>query len=401
MAGEEAPPAHPHAHTLARPQPVDPERFQAAQRCTWISVAVNSVLTVMQVVVGYAAHSQSLMADGLHSLSDLFADFMVLYANRKGSHPADTDHPYGHGRIETAASLVLGLGMAATGIGLLFVAGSRLQSVDELAPVAPLALWTALATLAAKEGLFRYMLGVAERLRSPLLVANAWHARSDAASSLVVAVGISGSLLGYRIFDPMAAALVGFMIVRMGVKFAWEALQELIDTSLGKEEVAAIRATLRATPGVLGLHELRTRRMAHQALVDAHVLVDARISVSEGHRIGETARLRVLSAHPEVLDVLVHVDAEEDQLPAEGDTELPDRDVLMAHLRGLIGEGVPQLEKTLLHYLGNRVEAEVFLSQTICFDADHIARLERHIADRLLNDPYFSAVSINCRIAPV
>jgi len=395
MVGEED-----HSQVLSRPEPIDPERFQAAQRCTWISVAVNSVLTVMQIAVGFLAHSQSLMADGLHSLSDLLADFMVLYANRKGSHPADSDHPYGHGRIETAASLVLGLGLAATGIGLLVVAGARVQSVEDLPPVAPLALWTALATLAAKEGLFRYMLGVAERLRSPMLVANAWHARSDAASSLVVAVGISGSLLGYRIFDPMAAALVGFMIVRMGVKFAWEALQELIDTSLDEAEVAAIRATLEATPGVLDLHELRTRRMAHQALVDAHVLVDARISVSEGHRIGETARLRVLHAHPEVLDVLVHVDAEEDQLPVAADAELPDRDVLMAHLRKLIGESVPEFEKTLLHYLGNRVEAELFLPPSICFDGDHVARLERRIADRLPGDAYFSAVSINCRVAP-
>ncbi len=391
MAGEEA---------LTRPEPMDPARFRAAQRCTWISVAVNSMLTVMQVVVGYVAHSQSLMADGLHSLSDLLADFMVLYANRKGSHPADSDHPYGHGRIETAASLVLGVGLAATGIGLLIVAGSRLQNIEDLPPVASLALWTALVSLAAKEGLFRYMLGVAERLRSPMLVANAWHARSDAASSLVVAVGIGGSLLGYRFFDPLAAALVGFMIVRMGLKFAWDALQELIDTSLDESEVAAIRATLLATQGVLGLHELRTRRMAHQALVDAHVLVDARISVSEGHRIGESARLRVLHTHPEVLDVLVHVDAEEDQTPAGEETVLPDRDVLMAHLRALIGETVPEFEKTLLHYLGNRVEAELFLPQAICFDADHVARLERRIADRLSGDPYFSAVSINCRIAP-
>ena len=390
----------PGEESLTRPEPMDPARFQAAQRCTWTSVAVNAALTVMQVAVGFIAHSQSLMADGFHSLSDLLADFMVLYANRKGSDPPDPDHPYGHGRIETAASLVLGVGLAATGIGLLIAAGSRLQSVEDLPPVAPLALWTALATLAAKEGLFRYMLRVAERLRSPMLVANAWHARSDAASSLVVAVGIGGSLAGYRFFDPLAAALVGFMIVRMGFMFAWEALQELVDTSLDEKEVTKIRDTLLATPGVLGLHELRTRRMAHRALVDAHVLVDARISVSEGHRLGESARRRVLRDHPEVLDVLVHVDAEEDQMLATDVTNLPEREALLSQLRGLLGENVPGFEKTLLHYLGNRIEAEIFLPQEVCFDAERIASLERKIAERLTQDSLFSAISINCRIAP-
>lgn len=380
--------------------PVDPQRYRQAQRSTWISVAVNCVLTLMQVVIGTIAHSQSLVADGLHSLSDLLADFLVLYANRKGSHPADREHPYGHGRIETAASLILGVGLAATGIGLLVAAGSRLQSATSLPPVAPLALWTALATLAAKEGLFRYMLRVAERLRSPMLVANAWHARSDAASSLVVAAGIGGSLAGYRFFDPLAAALVGFMIARIGFKFGYEALQELVDTGLDEDDVARIRSTLRETPGVLGLHDLRTRRMAHQALVDAHVLVDARISVSEGHRIAEDARQRVLQAHPEVLNVLVHVDAEEDQFQMGRSAVFPPRAELLRHLRDVLGEELPEFEKTVLHYLGNRVEAEIFLPAAVCFDPPRVAELEQRIAAALSGDPYFRAISLSCRIAP-
>jgi len=390
-----------------RPELIDPARFKAAQRSTLVSVVVNFVLTIVQVVVGLIAHSQSLVADGLHSLSDLLADFMVLYANRKSSHPPDLEHPYGHGRIETAASLILGVTLAVTGAGLIILAGSRLQNVDDLPPVAPLALWAALITLAAKEGLFRYMLRVAERLRSPMLVANAWHARSDAASSLVVAVGIGGSLLGYPFFDPLAASLVGFMVARMGFKFAWEALQELVDTSLDEKEVAQIRATLLATPGVLDLHELRTRRMAHQALVDAHVLVDSRISVSEGHRIAETARTRVLNAHSAVLDVLVHVDAEDDDLPTNNVLDSPDRDVLLAHLQQLLalelGENPPLIEKTLLHYLGGGVEAEIFFSAPFCTDSAQIARLrdlESRLADRLPNDPFFRAILIHCRIAP-
>ncbi|MCX7171381.1 MAG: cation-efflux pump, partial [Proteobacteria bacterium] len=214
--------------------------------------------------------------------------------------------------------------------------------------------------------------------------------------------GLSGSLLGYRFLEPVAAINVGFMILRMGLKFTYEATRELVDTALSDEEVERIRTTLRNTSGVLGLHELRTRRMAHQVLADAHIQVDARISVSEGHRIAEMARKRVLAMHPEVLDVLVHVDAEEDTVPVlrGTDGELPERELLLEHLRSLLGVELPQLEKALLHYLGDRVEAEIFLPQEICFDPAQVLRMEQRLAEHLAGDPYFSAVSLNCRIAP-
>ncbi|MBP9713311.1 MAG: cation transporter [Sterolibacterium sp.] len=391
-------------HLLAEPDERDPIRFREAQKVTWVSIVVNLLLTLAQISIGLLTHAQSLVADGFHSLSDLVADFMVLFASFHSRHPADKSHPYGHHRIETAASLALGLLLAGTGAAILWSAAVRLQDVEQLPHVKPLALWAALGTLAAKEGLFRYMLAVAERLRSPMLVANAWHARSDAASSLVVAVGLAGSLAGYHFLDPVAAILVGFLILRMGARFTLEAMRELIDTALSDEEVERIRVTLRTTAGVIGLHELRTRRMAHQVLADAHIQVDARISVSEGHRIAEMARRRVLAAHPEVLDVLVHVDAEEDLAPSVAAVaiELPERSVLLAHLRQLLGEdeaGLP-MEKTLLHYLNQRVEAEIFVSRTLCDDPQRLAMLEQHLATRLVNDPYFSTVSLNCRIAP-
>jgi cation diffusion facilitator family transporter len=386
--------------SLLRAEPVDPQRYREASRATWISAALNLALTVAQLIVGWAAHSQSLIAHGLHSFSDLLSDFLVLYANRKGSHPADREHPYGHARVETAATLILGASLAAIGFGILWEATLRLQSVAELPPVELLALWVAIFTAASKEVLFRYLLRVAERLRSPMLAANAWHTRADAASALVVVVGIAGALMGWKFLDLLAAAIMGFMILRMGLKLAWESLQELIDTGLDKNKVEAIRRTLLDTPGVLGLHELRTRRMAHQALVDAHVLVDPRISVSEGHRLGEQARQRVLDAHPEVADVLVHIDAEEDQALMSSSADLPDRDALMAHLQGLLGEEAAGIEKTVLHYLGNRVEAEVFLPLETCLDLARMNRLEQRIAGRLSGDPVFRAISLNCRIAP-
>lgn len=289
-----------------------PERLAAAQRATWASVAVNLVLTVVQLIVGWIAHSQSLIAHGLHSFSDLLSDFLVLWANHQGAHPADAAHPYGHARIETAATLVLGISLTLVGGGILLAAGQQIQSMAEVPPVEPMALWIALLTLAAKEGLFHYLKAVAQRLHSAVMMANAWHTRADAASALVVAIGIGGSLMGWRFLDLLAAVLVGFMILKMGLEFAWEALQELVDTGLSAEEVSAIATTLSETPGVMSLHELRTRRMAHRVLVDVHLQVDGDITVREGHEIGEDARRRVLAKHPRVLDVLIHLDAEDD-----------------------------------------------------------------------------------------
>lgn len=384
---------------VSTPEPISDGRYQEGRRVTWVSVGVNLALTIAQLLVGTLAHAQSLVADGFHSLSDLVADFLVLVANFHSRHPADEEHPYGHQRIETAASFALGLLLVATGAGILWSAAGRIQHLDELPAPAPIALWTAFATLAAKEGLFRYMLHVGEKLRSPMLVANAWHARSDAASSLVVTAGLTGSLMGARFLDPIAAVIVGFMILRMGAVFSWDALRELMDEGLSAQEVDAIRHCVSQTPGVVGVHDLRTRRMAHKVLVDVHVQVDSHVSVSEGHWTAESVRRRVLAEFSEVLDLLVHVDPEDDMNGAASEP-LPDRQTLLGHLAELLGEPLPMAADTRLHYLGRRVEAEVFLPAGGIGDVDRSERLSRRIAERLPGDPYFRAVSLNYRIAP-
>jgi cation diffusion facilitator family transporter len=396
MSGEELP--------VSTRVPIDDGRYREGRSVTWVSVVVNMALTIAQIGIGLLAHAQSLVADGFHSLSDLVADLMVLVANYHSRHPADAGHPYGHHRVETVASFALGLLLVITGGGILWAAAGRIQHLEELPPVAPIALVTAVATLAAKEALFRYMLKIGERLRSPMLIANAWHARSDAASSLVVAAGIAGSLLGYRFLDPVAAVIVGFMILRMGVSFSWDALRELMDEGLSDQEVAAIGDTVRTTPGVIGLHELRTRRMAQKILIDAHIQVDAHVSVSEGHWIGEDVRRRVLAAHEDVIDLLVHVDPEDDfhVRPAGASSQpLPGREQLIRHLRTILGDSDSlAFEKVYLHYLGQRVEAEVFLSPVAASNSAAIERMKQRLAERLPGDPYFRSVEVSGMIAP-
>jgi cation diffusion facilitator family transporter len=354
----------PPSPSSSQPEKTAAERAHSIRNVTLVGVAINTVLTIGQIVIGLLANAFSLVADAMHTLSDLVADFMVLFAGRQGANPADLDHPYGHGRIETVATLVLGVSLVAVGIGFLWASGMRLQTMASQPPLHPVAFVMALISLAGKEFLFRYTLAGGRRLNAPMLEANAWHARSDAASSLVVAIGIGGSLAGYPFLEPLAAAVVGFLILRMGVIQSWNAVRELIDTGLPNEELIRLRQTINDTPGVTGLHDLRTRRMAHRVLCDAHVQVGSRVTVSEGHYISESVLLAVRRSHPEIGEVLVHVDTENDDMEdlfAERTERLPDRAAVLADLAALTGENLP-LQRLQLHYIKGRVEVEAYFS---------------------------------------
>jgi len=283
------------------------EKQSAAKKSTLVSVAVNLALTVSQVFAGLLSGSQGLIADGIHSLTDLIADFVVLFANHHSAKDADEDHHYGHQRYETAASLFLGISLLVVGLGMLWSAGHKIVNPITASQISILALYVALGSLVAKELLFRYMLAVAERVRSSMLVANAWHARSDAASSLVVSVGIVGALFGFPILDSVGALIVGLMIVRTGWSFSWDALNDLMDRAVSEEEHQHIEKIILSTHGVLGCHDLRTRKMGDMILVDVHIEVDANATVQVGHDIALAAANQVKAELP-VLNVMTHID---------------------------------------------------------------------------------------------
>jgi cation diffusion facilitator family transporter len=203
--------------------------------------------------------------------------------------------------------MVLGVLLIIVALGMLWAAFEKLKNPEDIPTVHGAALWVVGVALISKELLFRYMLKIAKRVKSSMLVANAWHARSDAASSLVVAVGIVGNLAGYPILDPIAALFVGLMIGKMGWSFGASAFHDLMDRSADEQEVAAISATLLETPGVLGVHDVRTRKMGDMILVDAHIEVDANLTVEVGHDIGLAARYAVMQRH-RVLNLLTHID---------------------------------------------------------------------------------------------
>ncbi|EOF4703080.1 MAG: cation diffusion facilitator family transporter [Klebsiella huaxiensis] len=283
------------------------QRSTVARKSTLISVVVNLFLSSFQVLAGIFSGSQGLIADGIHSFSDLIADFVVLLANKKSRKPSDSDHHYGHWRYENGASMVIGALLLLVGLGMLWSACNKLLHPESIQDVHIIALWVALAALVAKEVLFRYMLAVAKRIQSSMLIANAWHARSDAASSVVVAVGIIGNLAGFVWLDPVAALVVGVLVTRMGYSFAIDALHDLMDRAVDSDTEQQIQTTILATPGVIALHDLKTRRAGDLILVDVHVEVAGNLSVVEGHDIALSARTRVLKNH-NVLNMMVHID---------------------------------------------------------------------------------------------
>lgn len=340
------------------------------RRSVNVSMGLNIGLSVLQIIVGWFAHSHSLLVDGFHSFSDLLSDVLVLFVAKHSARAADDNHPYGHARLETLATLVLGVMLLVIGGGFLYSAAERAVSVETAPPVEMMALYVALLALVSKEWLFRYMLKIAKKANSAMLIANAWHSRSDAASSLVVAIGIGGSLLGFVYADLLAAAIVGALIVKMGWQFSRTALEELIDQGASAEQIEEIRHVIRETPGVMDLHDLRSRRMADRILVDAHVHVAPRISVSEGHRIAELVRQRVRMQCSQVLDVLVHIDPEDDRF---AHAALPEADLTRERLERWVqdaaeriwGHGARAPERVQLHYLNGRVEVEILLPPDI------------------------------------
>ena len=332
------------------------------RRATLLGALTNTLLALAQLVGGWISQSQALIADGAHTLSDLVSDFMVLFAARKANAAADARHPYGHGRIETLATVGVGLALAAVAIGIAMDAGRRLLTPEELLTPTPLALVLAVLAIVSKEALYHYTMRTARRVRSTLLEANAWHHRSDVVSSVVVLVGVGATLAGLRYMDAVAAVLVALLIGRMGAKMIWDSAHELIDTGVEPEEQRRLLDAARAIDGVIDAHALRTRRMGGILLADIHVIVPPRISVSEGHRISDAVAGALRRTSEDLTDVLVHVDPEDDQKGAPS-SHLPGRARLLARVLPLwqaAGLDV-RPEDVVIHYLDGRVELEVTL----------------------------------------
>ncbi len=354
-------------------------RYLEVRKVTLIGSVVDLLLGVVKILVGVLASSQALIADGMHSLSDLATDFLVLFAAKHAHREADTEHPYGHGRIETVATVVLGIALVIVAIGISVDAVLRLLEPGSLLHPGPMALVVALVSVASKEAIYQYTVKAARRLRSNMLHANAWHSRSDAISSIIVVFGVGGAMAGFPWLDAAGAIAVALMIAKIGWDLLWKSLMELIDTALEPEQVDKIRQTILDVNGVRACHMLRTRYSGSDSLVEVHILVDPSLSVSEGHQIGERVRERLLGEVEHVTDVTVHIDPEDDEL-ASPCHHLPLRDELLRRLyREWQPLGLePFIRKVVLHYLDGRVHMDVFVEGGVR-PADELAELSASI----------------------
>jgi cation diffusion facilitator family transporter len=337
------------------------KRYNKVRKVTLIGSVVDFLLGITKIFIGWVAHSQALIADGIHSLSDLATDFIVLYAAKHAHKEADEDHPYGHGRIETLATVGLGVTLVIIAGGIAYDAVMRLNDPDKLLQPGLLALVVAAVSVVAKEGIYHYTINVARSLRSDMLMANAWHSRSDAITSVVVVIGIAGAMFGYPYLDAVAAVAVSVMIAKIGVDLVRTSSKELIDTALEPQEIDTIRRYISSVSGVRAMHMLRSRKSAGDAFIDVHIQVDPRLSVSDGHQVGETVRRQLMDKMDIVSDVTVHIDPENDEsgFPCN---ELPSREKVLSDLKQQWSQFTEvMIENVTLHYLSGKIHVDLDL----------------------------------------
>ncbi len=363
-------------------------RYRVTRRVTLVGAVVDILLGIGKILTGVFANSQALIADGIHSLSDLGTDMIVILAARHASREADEDHPYGHGRIETAMTVGLGIVLILVAAGIGYQAVHDLLNRQYSHPTIA-ALYVAGFSIVAKEIIYHYTIYYARRIRSKMMEANAWHSRTDAISSLIVVIGIVGVMMGLEYLDSIAAIVVAAIIFKIGYTLSMKSVRELVDTGLDQDTVGRIRETILSVDGVEDLHYLRTRTMGSEALVDVHIQVGEELSVSEGHQISENVRYRLIQTIEEIGDVMVHIDPENDAEDMTGCCTLPSRKKLLAELGQewqTIVEST-EIKKITLHYLRGGIRIELLLSAGERTGSDEARELDRKIRKVVLKHP--------------
>lgn len=385
-------------HSAQHPEPVttaNKARYKDTQKVTIVGALVNVFLAVLKILAGWFGSSHALVADGIHSLSDLATDAVVLFAAKHGAEDADEEHPYGHARFETLATMVLAAVLIMVAMGIGYDAIRRLFDPVSLPTPGMLALVAAIISVLVKELLYHYTVAVAKKHRSNLLRANAWHHRSDAISSIVVVIGVVGSMAGLVYLDGIASVAVAFMVAKVGWDLGWNSVHELVDRGLEPEDVAAIRTKIMEVDGVKAMHDLRTRLMGGNAFVDVDVLVDSTLTVSEGHRISAEVLKRLNNEIDEVVDVTVHIDPEDDESgPASSDVPMRGEILKRMHPHWENITGAEKINGVSLHYFAGKVRIEVHVSLDHITGLDEARRFAQNMSETADGIEYVSEVQV-------
>lgn len=361
--------------------------LQGKKNITVIGGLVNLVLSIMKIGFGWLGQSHALIADGFHSLSDLLTDGLVYFAAHHSSQDADEEHPYGHARFETLATVILGAILIAVAGAIVWDAISRFFN-DQTLTYGWLIIGVAVVSIISKEAMYHLTMRTAIETKSDLLKANAWHHRSDAISSFIVLIGVGLEMAGYKYFDSIAALVVGLMVIKIGFDLVLDASKELVDTALEPDKVEHIKQVILSVDGVKALHFLRTRKMGESAWVDVHILVSPMITVSEGHLISETVRLSLIETVENIGEVMVHIDPEDDEVVSPS-LALPIRKDLLVKLdTAWANIAEKDLVKHInLHYLDGKVVVEIELPYATVSDIEELKKLAALFEAAILSLP--------------
>jgi cation diffusion facilitator family transporter len=289
---------------------------RAGRRVTWVGIGWNAVLVGAKLIAGLLGHSQAMVADAIHSVSDFLTDMVVLLGLRFGRQDADADHHFGHGRIETLASALVGVSLLLVAGFLVYQAAGQIHDRIHGLPVKSpnwLALVGALVSIAVKEGLYHYTVRVGRHIKSPVVTANAWHHRSDALSSAAALIGIGGAMIqpDWVVLDSLAAVVVALLVGRVGLRVLWSGLREMTDAAPSSEVVRGITVCAAEVDGVQHCHNVKVRTSGGQYHVHVHITVDRDLRVHQGHAIAEQVERCLLDAFDDMGEVIVHVDPSE------------------------------------------------------------------------------------------
>lgn len=285
---------------------------------TLIGSVVNIILTVFKILAGILGRSTAMIADGIHSLSDLLSDIVVIVFVKISAKGRDKDHDYGHGKFETFATLIISLMLIVVAVNLMSGGINKIRMIldgGEVSSPGMIALWAAVASIVLKEILYRYTIIQGRALNSPMMIANAWHHRSDALSSVGSLLGIAGAIfLGdkFVILDPITGCVISIFILVMAVKMSVPAIKELLDVSLPDDVEEKIEATAKSIKGVVDLHELKTRREGPGIIMEGHLVLDSDISLKEAHNISKKVEESLRKEFGPETQISLHLEPEDD-----------------------------------------------------------------------------------------
>ncbi|MBF0418314.1 MAG: cation transporter [Magnetococcales bacterium] len=336
--------------------------YAEARLVTLVGTGGDTLLTLGKLVIGFMAGSAALVAEGAHSGADLLFDLVVLAGMKIARKKPDEEHPYGHGKFEGLITLLLALILIIVAGGVVIDAVHRMSEAHLEAP-GHLAFWIAMGSVVIKEALFQYTVRVGRRIKSNIMMANAWHHRADAISCIAATLGIGGALLGFPILDPIAAIAVAFFVSKVAFEIGHKAIQELTDasTAVDQETRQQIHTLIHAIPEVLSAHFVTPRQLGPDIIVDVHVVVPINLTVSEGHQVAEKVRHTLLKSVDAITEVVVHVDTEDDM--ASSVPIYATRQEILKVVEGLLREGgeIEGVDRLYPNYARSRIHLDMVL----------------------------------------